>query len=209
MNDTPASRKPTPKHKFRVVYADPPWPTGQHSKARGALRHYDLMSIREIIGMGNAIKHVMAENSALFLWVTSNDLQAGLDVMAAWGYRYVTTFVWDKRPAMALGVYFRGAHEILLFGVRGKSPFNFHAQRSIETFPRREHSAKPLGMFPLLEKLLPGPYLELFARRRPPVRDDGSARDDWAIWGNEVDSDISLLPFGYPVPSDFAEQETD
>jgi N6-adenosine-specific RNA methylase IME4 len=188
------SQKPTPEHKFRVVYADPPWPTNQQG-ARGASQHYSLMSLRDIVGMGNAVKHLAAANSTLLLWVTNSDLQAGLDVMKAWGYRYVTNAVWDKYY-MGLGNYFRGSHEILLHGIRGKAPFRFHGQRSMLQFPRTEHSRKPDEMFPLIERVLPGPYLELFARRQP------NTRGDWSVWGNEVDSDVSLLPFGYPVPSD-------
>lgn len=49
-------------------------------------------------------------------------------------------------------------------------------------------------MIPLIERLLDGPYAELFARRRP------NSRSDWSIWGNEVDSDFTLP--GFPVPSD-------
>ncbi|MFC4245330.1 MT-A70 family methyltransferase [Gryllotalpicola reticulitermitis] len=202
----PQSRRPTPKHKYRVIYADPPWPTGQKG-GRGASRHYDLMSLRDIEGMGTAIKHVAAVNSALFLWTTSNDLPNAFKVMEAWGYRYITTFIWDKRPVMALGAYFRGAHEVMLFGVHGKVPFNFHGQRSIETFKRREHSRKPDEIFPLIERLLPGPALEVFGRRFPMNEDGVTRRPGWSVWGNEVASDISLLPFGYPVPSDFDEQE--
>ena len=47
----------------------------------------------------------------------------------------------------------------------------------------------------LIERVLDGPYLELFARQRP------NSHADWSVWGNEIDSDI-VIP-GYPVPSDF------
>jgi hypothetical protein len=50
-------------------------------------------------------------------------------------------------------------------------------------------------MIPLIERVLDGPYLELFARQRP------NSEKDWSIWGNEVESDVTIP--GYPVPSDF------
>ena len=61
--------------------------------------------------------------------------------------------------------------------------------------PSAAHSQKPEEMIPLIERVLDGPYLELFARRRP------NSHADWSIWGDQIDSDISIP--GYPVPSDF------
>jgi len=42
---------------------------------------------------------------------------------------------------------------------------------------RREHSRKPDIVYDHIEKMLEGPYVELFARRK---------RDGWESWGNEV-----------------------
>lgn len=44
--------------------------------------------------------------------------------------------------------------------------------------PRREHSRKPDGIHERIERLVAGPYLELFARQKRP---------GWDVWGNEVD----------------------
>ena len=48
---------------------------------------------------------------------------------------------------------------------------------------RGRHSQKPEAFQDLVESVSPGPYLELFARRK---------RLGWHSWGNEVDSDITL-----------------
>ncbi len=181
--------------RFPVICADPPWDFGQ-TGSRGAIKHYDLMTLEDIKAM--PIADLAAENSTLLLWVTNAALPAGLEVMKAWGFRYVTNAVWDKYY-MGLGNYFRGSHELLLHGVRGKAPFKFHGQRSTLLFPRTEHSAKPSEMVPMIERILDGPYLELFARRRP------NSHADWSVWGNEIDSDI-IIP-GYPVRSDFTVQQ--
>ena len=58
----------------------------------------------------------------------------------------------------------------------------------------REHSRKPAEQFAVIERVSRGPYLELFARRRP------ESRADWSVWGNQIDADIQIP--GYPVPSD-------
>jgi len=41
---------------------------------------------------------------------------------------------------------------------------------------RREHSRKPDGIHERIERLVAGPYLELFARQ---------SRPGWTTWGNE------------------------
>lgn len=180
-----------PLKKFRVCYADPPWDI-QQKGARGAGQHYDLMTIDRIKAM--PIADLMAPDSTLLLWTTNAALPSALEVMRAWGFTYKTNAVWDKYY-MGLGNYFRGSHEILLHGVRGKAPFKFRGQRSTLLFPRQDHSHKPEEMIPMIERVLDGPYLELFARQRP------NSHADWSVWGNEIDSDL-ILP-GYPVPSDF------
>ncbi len=50
---------------------------------------------------------------------------------------------------------------------------------------KREHSRKPDELYTIIEECSPGPYLELFARRR---------RAGWVQWGNEVDVDIAPKP---------------
>jgi N6-adenosine-specific RNA methylase IME4 len=188
--------------KFPVIYADPPWSRSQKGNL-GAIHKYDLMTTDQIKDMAEAVAALADDDAVLLLWVTNNGLPDGLEVMKAWGFRYVTNAVWDKYY-MGIGNYFRGSHELLLMGIRGKAPtFKFRGQRSTLHFPRKAHSVKPAEMYPMLEALLDGPYCELFARARP------NSRSNWAIWGNEVDSDLSLLEWGYPVPSDFARQGTD
>lgn len=192
MNTNDALTETTePSKKFKVIYADPPWDI-QQKGARGAAQHYDLMTLDRIKNM--PVADLADDNATLLLWVTNGALPAGLEVMKAWGFEYKTNAAWDKYY-MGLGLYFRGSHELLLHGTRGKAPFKFRGQRSTLQFPRQEHSRKPEEMIPLIERVLDGPYLELFARQRP------NSHRDWSVWGNEIESDI-IVP-GYPVPSDF------
>jgi N6-adenosine-specific RNA methylase IME4 len=184
--------------RFRLVYADPPWDIAQKGD-RGASRHYDLMTLDAIQSMGEAVKALTASDSILLLWTTNAALPDALVVMASWGYRYVSNVAWDKYY-MGLGNYFRNSHELLLLGIRGRVKARFRGQKSVLQFPRMGHSVKPAEMYPMIERLFDGPYLELFARERP------NSHADWSIWGNEVDADVSLARWGFPVPSDMAQQ---
>lgn len=185
--------------QYQTVYADPPWKeSGGGRIKRGADRHYSLMSTDEICTL--PVPRWAAGNAHLYLWVTNNFLEDGLRVLKAWGFRYVTKIDWFKGDVaddlyvedmvdddlqIGLGQYFRGCTESCLFGVRGQLPYRvdpvtgrrsqgrtgFHAARG-------EHSAKPEKMRQMIERVSPGPYLELFAR--------GVAANGWHAWGNDV-----------------------
>ena len=80
--------------RYKLIYADPPWSyrqTGQY----GAQRHYKLMSLEDIKGMGDAIRALAAPDSVLMLWVTNSGLRQGLETMEAWGYEYQSDAIWD------------------------------------------------------------------------------------------------------------------
>lgn len=68
--------------------------------------------------------------------------------------------------------------EHVLFGVKGRLPIA-PAIRESNHFaaPRTRHSEKPDRFYEMVERVSPGPYLELFARRR---------RYGWDVWGNEA-----------------------
>lgn len=173
------------KTKYSTIMADPPWSRNQTVNF-GALKHYNLMKLEDIKNM--PIADLAAKNAHLYLWVPNGLLQDGLDVMKAWGFEFKTIFTWIK-PKLGLGVYLRNASETVLFGIRGKLPIQFKAQPNWGFFPVQDHSHKPEEQYAIMERCSPGPYLELFARRRQP---------GWDAWGNQIDSDI-VIP-GYPVP---------
>lgn len=179
-------------HKFKTIYADPPWSKWQNTKKRGALRHYDLMTQEQIEDM--PIKYLAAENAHLYLWIPAGLLPEGLRVMEAWGFSYRNFLSWPKLNALPLGNTFRNNVEAVLFGVRGKAPVKFHGQPNLIIGPRQDHSHKPEETYPIIERMSHEPYLELFARRRP----TSSSQDNWYVFGNEIDTDV-YIP-GYPVP---------
>jgi N6-adenosine-specific RNA methylase IME4 len=136
------------------------------------------------------LEKLATPNSHCCLWVTNITLRYGFDVMDAWGFKPRSVFTWIK-PRMGLGTYLRNATEHVLFGTRGKAPVMFRAQPNWLFAPLQEHSHKPEELYQVIERVSPGPYLELFARRHQP---------GWDAWGNEIESDIEIP--GYPVPSD-------
>jgi N6-adenosine-specific RNA methylase IME4 len=172
---------------FGTILADPPWEIGQHG-AWGAQAHYRLMSLDDIAAM--PVGELATPNAHLWLWVTNATLRAGYDVMQAWGFTPRSPLTWVK-PRMGLGRYLRNATEHLILGTRGNTPARFRAQPTWLFAPVQDHSHKPEEQYAVIERVSPGPYLELFARRRQP---------GWAAWGDQITSDIAIP--GYPVPSD-------
>jgi N6-adenosine-specific RNA methylase IME4 len=174
--------------KYRAIIADPPWGNSGQRGRLGAASHYSLMSIDSIRQM--PVSDLAADNAHLYLWCYPAVRRIAEEVMEAWGFRFVDEFVWGK-DQMGLGQHFRHAHETLLLGVKGRLPVQFRGQRSFAMLPRQDHSHKPEEIHVMVQRMSPGPYLELFARRPFP---------GFHVWGNQVDSDLSIP--GYPVPSD-------
>ncbi|WP_067803931.1 MT-A70 family methyltransferase [Actinomadura formosensis] len=176
--------------KFRTILADPPWDI-QQKGGRGAERHYPLMGLERIKAM--PVADLAEDNAHLWLWVTNATLRHGYDVAEAWGFTVRSPLTWVKF-CLGLGNYLRNSTEHLLFATRGRAPVNFRSQPTWINAPMQDHSHKPEEQFAVIERVSPGPYLELFARRRP------SSTAPWFVWGNQIDADISIP--GYPVPSD-------
>lgn len=165
------------RNRYATLLADPPWNCQQAGK-RGP--RYPLLSPEAISRL--PAQRLAAANSHLWLWVTNASLFSGQMVMEAWGFTYRSILTWIK-PRFGMGPYLRNQTEHLLFGVRGSAPVRFHGQGTWLYAPVQEHSVKPAEHYAVIERLSPGPYLELFARRRQP---------GWDVWGNEVESDIEL-----------------
>jgi len=164
-----------PNKKYKTIYADPPWnEQGGGKIKRGADRHYNLMKTKDIVDM--PVKDIADDNCWLYLWVTNNFLKDGIEVMESWGFRYVTNFVWAK-DSFGIGYYFRGQHELCLFGVKGNLKPIRRNVSSLLVSPKRKHSQKPIEARQMIETMSYEPRIELFARDKTP---------GWDVWGNEV-----------------------
>lgn len=134
------------------------------------------------------IADLVEENAHCWLWVTNATLEAGYEVLRAWGFEPRSIYTWCK-PRLGLGTYLRNCTEHLLLGTRGKAPIQFKGQMNWGFMPLQDHSHKPEEVYDIIERCSEGNYLELFARR---------PRHGWGIWGNEVASDVKIK--GFPVP---------
>jgi N6-adenosine-specific RNA methylase IME4 len=174
------------KIKYNTIYADPPWlEVGGGKIKRGADAHYPLMKTKDIMAL--PIQQFCNDNCHLYLWTTNNFLPDALQVMAAWGFDYKTMITWGKNQ-IGLGQYFRGLTEHCLFGVKGCLPYKIidgkrQQGRTLIVADKTIHSAKPIEMRQMIEKVSYAPYLELFAR---------NPYEGWDVWGNEVESNIKI-----------------
>lgn len=184
---------PRARGGWRCIVADPPWSfndkgsriapdaaTLRVQRSFEATRIYLTMPTSWIASL--PVEEIAARSAHLYLWCPSALLDHGLVVMRQWGFTLKTTVVWDKvtkhgKPAFGAGHYFRGAHELVLFGVRGRCPAKVRNVRSRFEAAVGAHSVKPELLQDLAELVSPGPRLELFARR---------ARPGWTVWGNEA-----------------------
>ncbi len=179
------------KKQYSTILADPPWRftnrTGKVAPEHGRLKRYTTMSTEDICNL--PIQAHANNPSHLYLWVPNALLREGLDVMDAWGFTYKTNIIWYKvrkdggPDGRGVGFYFRNVTEILLFGTRGKLRTLQPGRRQVNLYAsrKREHSRKPSGIYDIIEKCSPGPYLELFARE---------PRSGWDHWGDEVSTYI-------------------
>lgn len=181
--------------RYRTIVADPPWRYGQRmnvqtpwladkadrSQGASARDIYPLMTLDEIAVL--PVRDLAADDAHLYLWVTNTKLFDAEDgwtipkIVEAWGFTYKTLLTWNKTGPLGMGYYFRGRTEHVLFGVRGNAsiPAKRREQNIIHA-PNGAHSAKPDAFYDVVERVSPGPYVELFARR---------ARFGWDYWGDE------------------------
>jgi N6-adenosine-specific RNA methylase IME4/ParB-like chromosome segregation protein Spo0J len=182
-----ALRKQNPKFDTAspvpIILSDPPWqydkdPYGRTTWAIEA--KYPTMPTKDICALPVAKR--ARQDAVLFLWATSPKLPDAMEVIKAWGFRYVTCMVWVK-DKWGLGSYVRQQHELLLIAKRGKGlpvPKGKNRPSSVIQAKRRAHSAKPFVVHRLIEQMYPeydGQRLEMFARKK---------RKGWLGWGNQA-----------------------
>jgi len=187
-----------PRNHYRAILADPPWQfnslwggrpkkVGGNYPSRAIDAHYDTLTIDEIAAL--PVADLAADDCVLCMWTCWPVLQASFRVINAWGFKYKTcAFSWmkadpyrlfadDKTPFAGLGYWTRANTEPCLLATRGKPKrINADVRQGIIA-PRREHSRKPDAIHGRIERLVAGPYLELFARQ---------SRPGWTTWGNQA-----------------------
>jgi len=164
---------------YRTIVADPPWDLGRVNAGwragSVAALPYPVMGMEEIAALPVG---AMADKSAhLYLWTVTTVLRHSFSIVEAWGFEPRQVIVWAK-PGLGPGARFRQTCEYVIFGVRGPSlPITTRSVGTWHRWPRGAHSVKPDQFYEMVERVSPGPYLEMFARRR---------RYGWDAWGNEA-----------------------
>lgn len=157
-------------------------------------RHYATLTRDELHAL--PVGEVASRASLLFLWAIDPMLAEALQLGASWGFQFKTVaFYWAKlrregstrhllhdEPAhklfpMGTGYWTRPNPEQCLLFTRGKPKRIARDVRKLIIDRRREHSRKPDCVHERIERLVAGPYLELFARQ---------SRPGWTTWGNEA-----------------------
>ena len=174
-----------PKKKYSVIYADPPWSFKSFSPKgaeRSPSQHYQTLELKDITDL--PVKDIADDNCTLLMWVVDHSLDLAFDVIDAWGFQYKTVgFTWAKTNKnklgffTGLGYWTRGNPEMCLLATRGRPKRKSKSIAQLIISQRQRHSEKPL-IHKDIEDLVDGPYIELFARKKP--------RDGWDYWGNEV-----------------------
>jgi N6-adenosine-specific RNA methylase IME4 len=186
---------------FRCIVADPPWKVKAgrdlggyvvengkqvwdetHQAARDL--KYPAMTVEEICAL--PVAQLAEENAHLYIWTINKYVEQTYAVARAWGFEPSTMLVWAKTPFGAgLGGAYGISTEYVLFCRRGTLPAKgrvtgtwWNWKRPYNEAGKPQHSAKPEAFQTMVESVSPGPYLELFARRK---------RHGWASIGNGID----------------------
>lgn len=173
---------------FSTIVADPPWDVKrlespgsagfgtQQSVLRSVPLEYPTMSVNEIAAL--PVKQKSNDDAHLYIWTINAYVRETYDIARAWGFEPSTLLYWLKQPmGIGLGGAFSLCVEPILFCRRGRLAAKRRHDRNWWNWPRGRHSAKPEAFQTVVESVSPGPYLELFARRRRP---------NWTTWGNDA-----------------------
>ena len=177
--------------QYAVIYADPPWSFKVYSgkgKSRSAENHYDTMDQAGIEAIGEHVSKLVMKDCALFLWAVMPQLPEALKVIEAWGFVYKTAaFTWVKQNKLGdgfkvgMGYWTRSNAEICLLATKGSPQRLAKDVRQLVIAPVGAHSSKPSIIHEHIERLVAGPYLEMFGRRKC---------NNWMVWGNDVSPDL-------------------
>ena len=180
--------------KFGSIGADPQWKfltRSAQGEGRSANVHYKTEEVNKIKDL--PVGQLLADDGAFYMWMVDWCPQDALDLLAHWGLKHITTaFTWVKTNGsdagldiwdnstwhMGQGYWTRANPEDCWLATKGHPKRLYADVRQLIIAPVMEHSRKPDAWLERIERLTPGDYLELQARR---------TRPGWVSWGNELE----------------------
>lgn len=177
--------------KYEFILADCPWTFKTYSQKglkKSAQNHYECMPTPEIKAL--PVRQLAAPDCMVWTYGTGNMLDQQIEVVRAWGFKFGTVAVWDKRKrsgkrSFGPGYVFRGSCEFIIAASIG-SPKHSRSHRNIFDGVAREHSRKPEEGYEYARTYMPhARRAYLFSREHI---------DGFDCWGNEVGKyDLPLL----------------
>lgn len=187
------------RNKYRAILVDPPWRYVVRSDkglGKNPEKHYRTMTLDQIKAL--PVRDLAAKHCVLFMWVIDSHVEMAHEVLKAWGFKYKTVgLYWAKtnqdgvtfftgtghwtraNPEHAYEAYFgeteQDAERCFLNTIGAPKRIGKNVPR-LMVEKRREHSRKPDETWSRIERLVDGPYLELFGREQ---------HGDWSVWGDE------------------------
>lgn len=171
---------------YGALLIDPPWAfktfSGDNTTPhRAATDWYPTMTMADLYLL--PIRSLAAADCAMFLWVVDSHLDVAIELGKQWGFKYKTrAFEWLKSTKngegyrISMGYWTRKQTESCLLFTRGSPRRRDKGVRQIIEEPIREHSRKPDETYNRVERLVAGPYCELFATQY---------RRGWDGWGRD------------------------
>ena len=179
--------------KYNIIYADPPWQFGSKEIQKYGAEQKRFRPLEAVYNTEKTtdmskwdVGRICEKDCAIFMWATDAHIGEAIDLMKAWGFKYVTiAFIWKKttkngKQVSNLGAWTMKNCEVCLFGTRGAMLKHKKSNSVKQLFEaeRTKHSKKPDCVRGFIEELFGDlPRIELFARQHA---------DGWDCWGNEV-----------------------
>lgn len=191
-----------PQKRYGTILMDPPWGwTSFAGKASAPHRTeeepYPVMTLDEMKAL--PVADIAAKDCLLMMWVIGSHIDQSIELARHWGFEFKSDgLIWVKvgkndpavRP-IGMGKWVRKQVEYSFIFTRGKPKRRDAGVRQLIEkddviyAPRREHSRKPDEQYERIERLVDGPYLEMFSRK---------SRPGWDSWGLETGKfDLPML----------------
>ncbi len=139
------------ERKFACIYVDAPWIDEQDNEV-----------FAKVLGQ-ISVELLIEDNAHLHLWASNDSLFFAKQAMENWGFAFKGCLLCLNSVGKR-GDYWVEAHEYLLLGVRGDLPLMERTMNSWMRCDRDQAGCPSPRIRKLIERVSPGPYLELYGR---------------------------------------------